>query len=511
MRRKARRGGIDGALIALVAASAMLVQADLDAPPRYDGAGYAVLATSLLEGRGYRAIDHPDAPRHAHFPPGYPAFLATVWTAAGVSDRAAHAASIACAIAATVAAWAWFRTMFRRPVALALGLALATNWAWTRTGSGIQSEPLYELLGGLALLVSASVRGPGREAVRGLMLGAPLGAAVLTRHVGVGLVVAAFLDLGLRGRRRALATAMIATGLIVAPWIAWSAMVGREGAGRTQAGLLLASDRGLAATVREQAAFYAGRIPDQLTAPVVEVATVFGRSGPIRAAALAWAMLATAIVLGGWIVALANPRRRLAGLVGLVTLGLLLVWPYTEAGRFLIPLIPALLVGALEGLARGLRGLRFRRSRSRTIAARLVLLAAIPYTAYSAATADRRIRADRDPAFDAACAWLRDEADRPGPVLTRHPGEVFLRTGRPALEVETSERPGGRDADPEAVAATIRRHGVAYLLVDSDRYARAVASPLERFVAERPDATRQVLSIGGVRVLETNSPLKPRD
>ena len=29
--------------------------------------------SGLASGQGYRAIDHPDRPRHAHFPPGYPA------------------------------------------------------------------------------------------------------------------------------------------------------------------------------------------------------------------------------------------------------------------------------------------------------------------------------------------------------------------------------------------------------------------------------------------------------
>ncbi|MDG3004633.1 glycosyltransferase family 39 protein [Paludisphaera mucosa] len=502
-----RRGGIDGLLVALVAASVMVVQADLDAPPRYDGAGYAVLARSLREGRGYRAIDHPDEPRHAHFPPGYPTLLALAGTLAGPSDRAAHAASIACAAGATLAAWRWFRTMYARPAALALGLALAVNWAWTRTGSGIQSEPLFELLGCVAVLLAAARR-PRDELVRGLLLGATLGAAMLTRQVGLALLAAVILDQAARGRRRTLATAIVAAGLLVAPWVAWSAAVGREGASRTQAGLLWRAAFGVAATFPEQLVFYAGRIPDQLTAPAVEFATVFGRSPKARAAAVAWAALATSIVLAGWLFALKDPRRRLAGLVGFATLGLLVVWPYTEAGRFLIPTIPCLLVGAVEGLARVARKLGLRRVR--TLAARLVLLAALPYSAYAAATADLRLRGDRDPAFDAACAWLRDDAERPGPVLTRHPGEVFLRTGRQALEVETSERPGSLDADPDAIAATIRRYGVAYLVVDSDRYARAVASPLERFAADRPAAVRQVFALdvgaGSVRIFATTPP-----
>jgi len=45
-----------------------------------------------------------------------------------------------------------------------------------------------------------------------------------------------------------------------------------------------------------------------------------------------------------------TPRRRLAGLIALFTLALLLVWPFTEAGRFLFPIVPFLLVGATEAL-----------------------------------------------------------------------------------------------------------------------------------------------------------------
>jgi hypothetical protein len=44
-------------------------------------------------------------------------------------------------------------------------------------------------------------------------------------------------------------------------------------------------------------------------------------------------------------------------------------------------------------------------------------------------------------------------------VLTRHPGEVFWRTGRPALEVATSERPGDADADADAIARGRREPG----------------------------------------------------
>src|SRR5579883_349830 len=89
-------------LIAAASALAACGQAVWSAPPRYDGAGYAVLARALLEGQGYRAIDHPDRPRHAHFPPGYPLLLAATWRITGISTTAARAASVLCIVGAAL-------------------------------------------------------------------------------------------------------------------------------------------------------------------------------------------------------------------------------------------------------------------------------------------------------------------------------------------------------------------------------------------------------------------------
>lgn len=496
---------VGAVLIALVSGTAIGLQTRFDAPPRYDGAGYAVLATALLEGRGYRAIDHPDAPRHVHFPPGYPGFLALVWAASGASNRAAHLASTACAVGATLAAWLWFRRMYSPLAALALGLALALNWVWSRTGGGIQSEPLFMLLGQLAIL-AATARVPRQWPLRGVWLGLLLGAALLTRHVALGLIAAIVIDQATRGGGRSAALAAGVVGLMAAPWVVWVVSFG--GAGGSQAELLTQGGRGVFGGLVDQVVFYAERLPDQLTGPFVEVATVFGRSPVARAGALGWATVGSALIIVGWFVALGNPRRRLAGLVALTTLALLLVWPYTEAGRFLIPLIPCLLVGAVEGLAWVARrvGAPWTPRRRRTIAAVLTLCAGLPYSGYALATAERRARAEEQPAFDSACLWIKNRAERLGPILTRHPGEVFSQTGRRALEVPTAERPGAVDADPAAVERLIEHYGAAYLLVDESRYANAAPSPLERFVETRPDLARLVFSArdqhGSVRVYE---------
>ena len=429
-----------------------------------------MLGQALDSGRGYREIDVPGSPRHAHFPPGYPAALALLWHAFGRSAAAAHGFSAACTLAAVLLAYRWFRTLYPPRRAVVLALALALNWTWARGGGAIQSEPLYTVWELLAVLAAVRARRRGGVGA-GIVLGFLLAACVLTRHVGVCLVVATVIDLGLRGRWRALCGAVLTVAVLVFPWVIWLALVRHN----TQIGML--TPAGLPARVVGQALFYLERLPDQITGPFVEVATVFRHSRAIALVADLWAACASAVLIGGWAKTLRTPRRRLAGLIAFTTLALLLVWPFTEAGRFLVPLVPFLLVGATEGVAELASLVAPRRARDWALG--IVLAASIPYTAYSAvsgrALAQRRTHAE----FDAACRWIAEHTTRPGPVLTRHPGEVFWWTGRQASAPDS--------LDPRAIDHLIGRLGIAYLLIDDDRYANAGLNPLDRYLRQFPD------------------------
>ena len=145
---------LTGGLITTIALASAWLNTDFHASPRFDGAGYAVLAESLTTGRGYREIDRPGAPRHAHFPPAYPILLSALWRIAGRSVVAAHCLSLGCTLAAVLAAWRWFRYMETPQVAAILGLALALNWTWTRIASSIQSEPLFMIVAQAAILAA---------------------------------------------------------------------------------------------------------------------------------------------------------------------------------------------------------------------------------------------------------------------------------------------------------------------------------------------------------------------
>jgi len=467
---------IHGALIALCSALSLAGNTSLQEPPRFDGAGYAMLAESLATGQGYRDIALPEPTRHTHFPPGYPAALAVLWRITGRSLAAAHLFSCACTVAATLTAWLWFRYLYAPRVAFVVGLALAVNWSWGRSGGAILSEPLFLLLGQLALL--AAVRAGRRGGiVAGVVLGALLAACVWTRHVGISLAVALGIDLLLRRRWSTAVSAGLTSGALLTPWIGWLALAGTP----NQVGLLALKDESFGNRISALSLFYVQRLPDQLTGPFVEVGTVFQHRPLIAALVNAWAAVATGVIAVGLARTMRVPRRRTAGLTAFATLTVLLIWPFTEAGRFLIPLVPCLLVGALEGIT---FFARWKLRRPRAWAAGAVLAGSLPFATYAivSARAEAQRRTYRD--FDAACAWIAREANLAGPILARHPGEIFWLTGRRSLSPSSGE--------PEQIDSLIDRFNVAYLLVDGNRYVNSEFSPLSRYVAERPDRAREV-------------------
>jgi len=468
-------------VIALCALLSLAGNTSLQTPPRFDGAGYAVLAEALGTGQGYRDIALPEPTWHTHFPPGYPAALAVLWKVTGRSVAAAHLFSCACTIAATLLAWLWFRCMFTPRVAFILGLALAVNWTWGRIGGAILSEPMFLLLGQLALLAAVRAGRSGGIA-SGVILGTFLAACVLTRHVGIGLAGALGIDLRLRRRWRTAVAAGLTCGAVLLPWVGWLAAAGTP----SQASLLALNEQSLGARVSALAVFYVQRLPDQLTGPIVEIGTVFQHRTWIATVVNTWAVVATSVLAAGLLRTFSRPRRRPAGLTAFATVAMLLVWPFTEAGRFLIPLVPCLLVGAVEGVA--CFAARWKLGRARLWAASAVLVLSLPYATYAIASgrAEAQRQTYRD--FDAACAWIAGQTARLGPILARHPAEVFWLTGRRALSPLSEE--------PESIDALIDRFGVAFILIDEERYANSPTSSLSGYVARRPDRAREVWRSG---------------
>ncbi len=328
-----------------------------------------------------------------------------------------------------------------------------------------------------------------------MVLGICIGACVLIRHVGVCIGAAVIMDLALRRRWRVLRAAVLSTVLIILPWAVWLLIV-RE---HTQVGLLVQGQPGHPRSWSDDVLHPAAARPDQRPAGR-------GRHGlsPLDAGHRDCESLGGGHVGDDCVWLVEHPQEfapALAGLTAVATLALLLVWPFTEAGRFLVPVVPFLLVGTTEGLARILRIARPKDSR--LWASGMVLAASMPYAVYAIAAgraeAQRQTHAD----FDVACSWLAQHASRPGTVLTRHPGELFWQTGRLAVAADS--------ADPDSIEGLIDRLGVSYLLIDEDRYAQAAANPLGLYVERYPERSTLIWSKArGTTSIQIREIVRPR-
>lgn len=444
----------------------ILPSVHLSAPPRFDETGYAILAKSLTQGRGYHEIDKPQAPAHAHFPPGWPVALAAVWSVvpdwAVPLTKSAHLLTIALWLV-SIALWYRWYSLVCPGSAKALFVALCSNWLWIRLAGELRSESLFLSLSAGAILL-ASAKMPKSCTVQALCLGLLLGSSILARQVGVALAGAILLDLIIRREARSAVITSIPVVALVGPWLAWQRATGAA----TQAELLVHDElaRGFLERLANQALFYTRRLPDSLFGPFVEMATVFSKNQALALVFTLTAACFTVILSIGVRQLLRHPATRPAALYWSLTLGILLVWPFTEAGRFLIPLVPVGLLATLVGSQTVLDQLIPNFSKTIQHKNRLAWLLvglALPFGLY---TWLKNVRADPtqvDHDFNLTCTWISQNLPIKGFIAARHPGDVYWRTG---LHADLWPKA----SSVEEAAADLQRRSLTYLLIDQGRF-----------------------------------------
>ena len=194
-----------------------------------DDAIYVATATSLAEGHGYRHPEIPGEPFQAKYPVLYPALLSVLIRIAPEypSNVPLLLAPTAIAAAALVvlSALYWRRCFAPDPLRWRLACILsALSPAIVSMVRFTMSDLVYAALALAALfqLDAADEIGEEEPSVRrGLMAGALLGAATLTRSIGLSVLAGAVAFLFWRRRwRDASAVAGIAA-LFIVPWHLW--------------------------------------------------------------------------------------------------------------------------------------------------------------------------------------------------------------------------------------------------------------------------------------------------
>ncbi|MDE3054975.1 MAG: hypothetical protein KGJ70_13885, partial [Gemmatimonadota bacterium] len=349
----------------------------------YDDAVYVEIAKALATGQGYRYLHLPGLPFAAHFPPGYPFFLALLWRL--MPDFPANVLLFKAANAVLVAVTAvWFARLARdrfalsAPQAAAAALVASIGIPTLVLSALVMSEPLFLALSLPALLLGerivAGERRPGRLVAAGLLAGA----ATLVRTHGVALIGAAVVLLVWRRRFRDAAWYAAAAALVVAPWQWWV---------RAHAGGLAAP---LDGTYGPYLAWWVGAMRDGgarflldtvagTTRGIVAMLAVLLAPVSLPGAGLvALGLTAALAALGAW-------HARRAAPVTLLFLAfyfaIVIVWPYSPT-RFLWCVWPLLVALPLLGV-RALWRWELPVAAPRRLRAWLLVAAAVPLAGYA--------------------------------------------------------------------------------------------------------------------------------
>ncbi len=195
-----------------------------------DAIGYELLGSELANGSGYSdpaaLLTHGIERASANFPPGYPLFLAAV-DKLGISTTTGMEFAGACVGAVTVAATGFLgrRLTGRASVGLVAAALVAVSPVLVASAGSSMSETLSVPLLVLVLL-AASGAARSKTFLSWFGVGALAGILALVRSedllVGLLLVPAAIFAVPgkpWRGQLGRVAVALIATGVVVSPWV----------------------------------------------------------------------------------------------------------------------------------------------------------------------------------------------------------------------------------------------------------------------------------------------------
>lgn len=434
-----------------------------------DNAGYMALAESIEKGLGYRDVYLPDTPRHAQYPPVYPAILALT-RALGGSLVAFKALSLVFTATALIFLFLLGKRRLGDEAAIALSLGFALNPVLLYYSHWVLSEAPFVLFTLVALWAAEGMEDSNRYL--GLALGAGI-LAYLTRAAGLPLLLALLIALGWRREWRRLGVAAVPIVAAVGAWWTWGRLAASESAQRYSSNFLLIDPY-------NPARGYVG--PGELLARLLNTLSLYSVDvlpqslGGIAAAGGGINLLALLVGLGVIALALVAWIRRIrqgraSEWFVLFYTGLICLWPtvWTDR-RFLLPLLPLLLLYALDGLDWCFEFLRARRPIWVLPAVGgILLLLTVPHQIRTVSFNQECLRfyrlGDRlacypPPwrAFVESAYWVRDNTDRDAIIVNRKPRLFYHFSGRrgDVYPFTTAE---------DAVFAFLDRIGADYVVV----------------------------------------------
>ncbi len=467
-----------------------------------DDAMYVVMAKALATGKSYRIIILPYEPVQTKSPPFYPFLLSIIWRLKPEFPQNLTAMMLLTSTMSILFLGLAYRYLVKHAYAsrwqavLVVGLA-AINWRTIVLATGMYSEMVYAALSVAALYLAEKYEKGRNNWALGSALGVIAGLAFLTRSAGVALVLAIAFYFLLRRSRKGLLPVTIAV-LFVIGWLGWGYVNGPT-VENTNAGsyesyfqtfrALIAHDgqSNLIALLSVIARNALGLI--LISIPVVclglgyETVLYFG--------------FAFLFIAGGFL-RQSRAALRLMHIYIITYLSVHLLWPYTSYDRFLMPLLPFLLlflVVELETIFTLIRRvLTADRQLIKRVSAAFIGLALVVlvgasiynyglglYRSLSLAT----LRKVAQPAAEDAEAieWVKSQTDPSDVLICYRDPLYFLYTGRNAAR-SSLVRDGGPSSQAGEGAETIFRivedNKGKYLVLTASDFAQEYSPDLQR-------------------------------
>ena len=463
----------------------------------HDEGVYIVTAESLANSDGYRAASLPGAPAERHYPPLLPLILAAVWRLAPDFPGnlpALKAVPLAAAAGIVLLLPVYLRRLGFTPlVALVTGVLTGIAPLTLRYATAVVSELPFAFLALAALLATERATEPKRPEGAAVLAGALAGLALLTRVIGIAVVVAGMLALWRRvGWRHGLAF-LLAAGLCVSPWAAWLAT---EPHANGEPSYLMELARA-GWPHADEIALHLAQIPAAAALVALPgLADVLPDQAPGVLIAMFYTVGLIAIVM-----AVCAPY----GIYVAGSLAVAIVWPLFQP-RYLLPLAPFLLAPLL-GLALTPAVGRIRRGMGWAIVGALAAFALAGQGASLARVQRSGLPALEQVADDGvtwddvqlALDWLRAYTQPDDVLGAVHDPLLHLYTGRPAVRAYPSlKRP-----DPGQVTAELASSGARYLVdlpVPISGGWRPAREAWERWLTDNASVLEPVYSGAGGRI-----------
>ena len=434
-----------------------------------DNAAYYILGKALYQGQGYTYINSPATPPAINLPPGYPALIAltmALWSSDFAAMKLVNGIFF---LLSVLGLFALTRTLTDNVhLALVVSLAALSNGYLLRWSTLMMSEMSFLFFSIAALLLCTRLAAEDFRRPQIYLLLLCLVAAFYIRTVGVALLIAIGSVVVRRKHWKYLAFLVTAYIAAILPWY----IRGRRLGGNPYIDQLLSVNpyRPELGSVGpgdlvERLIFNAKRyiyreIPDGLLCQ-------YERNWADGSTAVDWVLGFSCIALSGYGLYKLPRHRWLIAVYGGTTAGVLLFWPQVWQGtRFLVPLIPLLLLACFNGLYSILRTVLSEANMVR----RAGPLALLPVLLINAEDVNYMHKVVTIGGFSNAwvnyfemARWTAIHTEADAIVACRKPSLFYLFSNRRTVPYKFT-------ADNAELIADLRDQGVDYVVTESLGY-----------------------------------------